>query len=176
MMPASSVVSPMSNLLVRWQQDVTLAAAELGRLNDAAARRRPAPGKWSVKEIVGHLIDSAANNHRRFVEAQFQETLTFPGYAQDRWVTGQRYQEAAWPSLLTLWAAYNDHLVHVVRSIAPTALERARPVHNLDELAWRPVPRTEPATLGYLIEDYVAHLEHHLAQARRLTRPDPPDG
>jgi len=110
----------------------------------------------------------AETNHRRFVESQWQDTLVFAGYAQDAWVSGQRYQEAAWPALVALWASYNDHLIHVVRTTSPTLLQQTRAAHNLDELAWRPVPRAEPATLGYLIEDYVAHLEHHLAQMRRL--------
>ena len=122
-----------------------------------------------MKEIIGHLIDSAANNHRRFVEGQFQDTLTFPGYAQDAWVRSQDYQAASWPSLVALWAGYNDHLMHVVRSIPPAILQQAR-THNFDELGWRPFPRSQPATLQYLIEDYVAHLEHHVAQARGLVR------
>jgi len=173
MKPANGSAASMNTLLTRWQHSVTQAATDLRRLSDTQARRRPARGTWCVKEIVGHLIDSAANNHRRFVEAQLQDTLTFPGYAQDAWVTGQRYQEAAWPSLVALWASYNDHLVHVVRAIPPAVLQQPRPAHNLDELGWRPVPRSEPATLGYLIEDYVAHLEHHVAQARRLAGQDP---
>ena len=155
-------------LLTHWQHSVTQAATDFRRLTDAQARRRPALGKWSIKEIIGHLIDSAANNHRRFVEAQFQDALVFPGYAQDAWVSGQRYQDADWPSLVALWADYNTHLMHVVRTTPPGLLDQSRPNHNLDELGWRPVARTEPATLGYLIEDYVAHLEHHLAQARGL--------
>jgi hypothetical protein len=121
-----------------------------------------------VKEIVGHLLDSAANNHRRFVEGQRQETLVFPGYAQDMWVSVQRYQEAPWPALAELWAGYNNHLIHVVRAIPRSSLEAPRAPHNLDEIGWRPVARTEPVTLAYLIEDYVGHLEHHLAQVRRI--------
>ena len=163
----------MNVLLARWQDSVTQVAADLRRLSDAQARRRPAPGKWSTKEIVGHLIDSAANNHRRFVEAPFQDTLVFAGYAQDAWVTGQSYQEAAWPELVALWADYNAHLMHVVRVIPAPILDRPRP-HNFDEIGWRPVPRSQPATLGYLIEDYVAHLEHHVAQMRRLAGQDIP--
>jgi hypothetical protein len=170
---ANGSAAPMDALLTRWRHSVTQAATDFRRLSDAEARRRPAPGKWSVKEIVGHLIDSAANNHRRFVEAQFQDTLVFPGYAQNDWVAGQRYQEAAWPSLVALWAGYNDHLVHVVRTIPPALLQQPRPAHNFDDLGWRPVPRSEPVTLAYVIEDYVAHLEHHVAQARRLAGEDP---
>ena len=166
---AGSYVRHMDTLLDRWQHAVTHAASELIALPDAAASRRPAAGKWSVKEIIGHLIDSAANNHRRFVEGQFQDTLTFPGYAQGAWVTSQDYQAASWPSLVALWAGYNDHLMHVVRSIPPAVLQQAR-AHNFDELGWRPLPRSQPATLQYLIEDYVAHLEHHVAQARSLVR------
>ena len=109
-------------LLARWQDSVRQAAVDLSRLADVQAGRRPAPGKWSIKEIIGHLIDSAANNHRRFVEAQFQDTLVFAGYAQDAWVRSQRYQDADWPSLVALWARYNDHLMHVVRNIPPALL------------------------------------------------------
>jgi hypothetical protein len=163
-------VRDMDALLDRWHHAVTHAASELMALPDAEASRRPAPSKWSIKEIIGHLIDSAANNHRRFVEGQFQDTLTFPGYAQDAWVTSQDYQAASWPSLVALWAGYNDHLMHVVRSIPPAVLHQSRPAHNFDELGWRPLPRSQPATLRYLIEDYVAHLEHHVAQARNLVK------
>ena len=79
------------------------ASASLSAMPDEAAARRPAPGKWSAKEIIGHLVDSAANNHQRFVRAQFQDDLIFSGYAQDRWVSVQRYQDAPWQDLVTLW-------------------------------------------------------------------------
>ena len=136
----------------------------LEKMSDESTRRRPAPGKWSPREIVGHLIDSASNNHQRFVRAQFQDDLVFPGYAQDAWVSAQNYQDAPWDELLGLWRSFNLHIARVMETASPEARLRPRTRHNLDELAWRPVPRDKPATLDYFMEDYVAHLQHHLDQ------------
>ena len=62
----------------------------LEKMSDEATRQRPAPDKWSPREIIGHLIESASNNHQRLVRAQFQDDLGFSGYAQDAWVSAQR--------------------------------------------------------------------------------------
>ena len=121
-------------------------------------------GKWSPKQIVGHLIDSAANNHQRFVLAQFTNDLIFPGYEQDLWVTSQKYNEASWPDLVHLWAAYNLHLSHVVSVMPEDVLTRARTEHNLDQIAFKAVPKTSPATLEYFVRDYAGHMRHHLTQ------------
>jgi hypothetical protein len=136
----------------------------LEKMGDEATRRRPEPGKWSPREIIGHLIDSASNNHQRFVRALFQDDLVFPGYAQDAWVSAQHYQDAPWAELLALWRSFNLHIAHVMETMPADQRLRPRVRHNLDELAWRPVPRDEPATLDYFMADYVAHLEHHLRQ------------
>jgi DinB superfamily len=161
-------MNDLDALLGHWRRTIDQAAVEFGSVADADARRRPAPGKWSIKELVGHLIDSASNNHRRFVEAQGRDDLVFSGYAQDAWVQLQRYQDAPLPELVALWAALNRHLVHVVRTTPVEVLERPRARHNLDELAWRPVPKGQPVTLAWFVRDYVEHLEHHLAQIRAL--------
>jgi hypothetical protein len=141
------------------------AARQLLAHSDADASRPPAPGKWSKKEIIGHLIDSACNNHGRFVRAQLQDDLIFDGYDQERWVEVQRYRERSWTDLVRLWQAYNLHIVWVMETADAAALTRPRARHNLDDLAWQTVSRSEPTTLEYFMRDYVAHLKHHLRQA-----------
>jgi len=122
------------------------------------------PGKWSRKEIVGHLIDSAANNHQRFVRAQVTNDLIFPGYEQELWVSSQKYNETPWPELVQLWAAYNLHLSHFISVMPEDVLTRLRSEHNLDKIAWQAVPTTSPATLEYFVRDYAGHMRHHLTQ------------
>ena len=133
-------------------------------LTDSETARRPGSGKWSPREIIGHLIDSASNNHQRFVRAAWQEDLVFPGYEQDGWVELQNYQETAWQELVGLWAAFNRHIARVMAAIPEADRVRSRPRHNLHQIAWRAVPESEPATLDYFMNDYVGHLEHHLSQ------------
>ena len=133
-------------------------------LDDETSLLPRAPGKWSPRQIVGHLIDSACNNHARFVRAQFQEDLVFPGYEQDRWVAVQRYQDAPWTELVGLWAAYNQHLARIMSMAPSTELTRPRARHSLDLIAWQTVPADRPATLAYFMHDYIAHLHHHLRQ------------
>jgi hypothetical protein len=131
-------------------------------LPDAATRVRP--GKWSPRELLGYLIDSAANNHQRFVRARFQSDLVFAGYDQDDWVSAQRYQESPWPELVELWSAYNAHLARVMAGVPDEVRLHPHRHHNLDALAWRPVPAGTPATLDYFMADYVGHCRHHLEQ------------
>jgi DinB family protein len=133
-------------------------------VSEEEASRSPAPGKWSAKQVIGHLIDSASNNHQRFVRAQFTDDLVFPGYEQEAWVSVQRYQEASWTDLVGLWHLFNLHLARVIEAIPRSVREKRRARHNLHELAWRPVPESEAATLEYFMRDYVEHLNHHLAQ------------
>ena len=145
------------------------AEPRLRAIDATVSAVRPAPGKWSAREIVGHLIDSAQNNHGRFVRAQLTDDLVFPGYAQEEWVRLQRYQEAEWTALVTLLVTYNRHLARVIEAVEPAIASQPRARHNLHELAWRPLPAERPATLGSFFADYVAHLHHHLAQVWAAT-------
>ena len=140
------------------------AAPKLLQITAAEARRRPRPEKWSPAEIIGHLIDSASNNHQRFVRAQFQNDLVFPGYDQDAWVALQTYRDAPWVDLVTLWKFFNIHIARVMENSPESVRKSPRAKHNLDKLAWRPVRLDQPATLDYFMNDYVGHLKHHLAQ------------
>jgi len=124
----------------------------------------PAPGRWSPREIVGHLIDSASNNHRRFILAQQQDDLVFPGYAQDAWVAVQRYRDAPWEELVSLWRGFNLHLARVMEATPEAERKRLRQRHNLHLIAFKTFPQDQPATLEHLMQDYVDHLEHHMAQ------------
>ena len=145
-------------------QSVEQATLALRLMPDRASRTRPAPGKWSPSEIVGHLIDSASNNHRRFVRAQFQDDLVFEGYDQDSWVNVQRYQEAPWGELIDLWAGFNRHLARVMTAVPESVRLKSHRRHNLHQIAWQTLSPDDPATLDYFMADYVAHLQHHLRQ------------
>ena len=154
-----------SNASADLRAAVELACEHFAAISDSDATLRPAPGKWSRKEILGHLIDSASNNHQRFVRALFQDDLVFPGYEQDRWIDVQRYQERPWRELVELWRAFNLHIAHVIDVTPREIAERVHARHNLHQIAWRTVPQTEPTTLAYFHADYVGHLRHHLRQA-----------
>jgi hypothetical protein len=143
-------------------------SSRLAGVDDATVRRRPAPGKWSIAEIVGHLIDSASNNHQRFNRARSQDSLVFPGYAQDDWVAAQGYQAADWIMLLQLWTAFNLHLADVMERTPAAVRQKSYINHNFDQIAFRPVAAGTPATLEWFMEDYVEHFRHHLTQIDAL--------
>lgn len=131
---------------------------------DKEVAQRPAPEKWSPKEIIGHLIDSASNNHQRFVRAQFTEELIFDGYRQVEWVQVQHYNSANWENLVQLWYYFNWQLARVIELVPEPQKYQLRPKHNLDKIAMKTIPTEKPATLEYFMIDYVKHLEHHLLQ------------
>lgn len=143
----------MKGTLERLPSVLAAATEKLARISDAESSLIPAPGKWSRKQILGHLIDSASNNHQRFVRAQLESPLHFPGYAQERWVSTQNYQGESWEDLVLCWAGCNRHLLHVIAQISAEKLTHLCVIGG-----------SEPVTLEFLAKDYVRHLEHHLAQ------------
>ncbi len=147
-----------------FRNTIVSATARLRDIPETQSGVKNSPDDWSPAEVLGHLIDSAANNHQRFVRAQFTDDLVFSGYEQERWVSSQKYSDESWPDVIQLWSAYNLHLLHVVSVIPEDVLTKARSPHTLDQIAFNLVDKNDPATLEYLIRDYVDHLRHHLDQ------------
>jgi hypothetical protein len=130
----------------------------LRAFNESAASAPTAPGKWSRKEILGHLCDSAGNNLQRIVRAQIPSHLTNgvlrgPGYAQNEWITVQAMSKRSWADVIELWLALNRHVLHVIKNVNRGALQQLIIVGD-----------NPPETLEYIIVDYVAHQVHHLKQ------------
>jgi hypothetical protein len=123
----------------------------LAQLNPDEVGSKPDPREWSKKEILGHLIDSAVNNHQRFVRAVYGVAADFPPYDQEAWVRIQRHNERPWPALVALWSAYNHHLSHVIECIPEDA-----------ESSLCNIGSKELVPLRFVAEDYLRHLHHHL--------------
>jgi hypothetical protein len=117
---------------------------------------KPAPTKWSKKELLGHLVDSAANNHARFVKAQFQEEpFHMEGYARNEWVDIQKYNDKETNSLVELWKVYNEHILFIIENTPEEKLK----IKCIPEDAFE-----NADTLFLLMKDYVDHIDHHLNQ------------
>jgi hypothetical protein len=143
----------MQNVIEEFRRTISESYDRLVKISDEESARPTAAGKWSRKELIGHLIDSASNNHQRFVRAQLAESHSFPSYAQASWVALQGYKDELWEDLTLLWRGYNMHLLHVVSRIPEDKLGVQCTLGN-----------GEPVTLGFIVEDYVNHLKHHLSQ------------
>jgi hypothetical protein len=143
----------MNELSHQLKRVIETAEPRLRAVSEAESEKPVLKGGWSRKQVVGHLIDSASNNHQRFMRALLQGSLEFPGYDQDGMVRVQAVQQADWLTLVGLWAAYNRFLAHVVAHIPDDKLETPCRIGS-----------GNPVTLRYLAEDYVAHMVHHLAQ------------
>lgn len=124
-----------------------------GLLNDELSFKA-APGKWSKKEIIGHLIDSAENNIRRFVVSRYEETPLIV-YNQDKWVLINNYQNWPSPELINLWYLLNKQIVFVLQNTS-------------NEAAQRSCRTSETHTIEWLATDYIKHLRHHLHQVLQL--------
>ena len=138
--------------LGRFQNILDSITPFLREIDENTFTNKPDPAKWSKKEIIGHLIDSAANNHQRFVRAQFEDT-PFIKYDQNKWNEHSYYQQRNGRQLIDLWVVYNQQLLELIMLIPVDLLERKLSIGGL-----------EPVTLDYVIRDYLDHMEHHLRQ------------
>ncbi len=134
------------------RQTITSELPLLEALPAETASLKPAdPTRWSPKQELGHLVDSAVNNHQRFVRAALHGDYTGPGYDQNGWVELHDYQNMSWENIVDLWFRFNAFLARVVDRIPESSLETPCKVG--------PYP---VETLGFVIQDYVVHMQHHL--------------
>lgn len=125
--------------------------SRLEKLSPDAAESKPTPSAWSPKQELGHLLDSAANNHQRIVRAQLENNPAMPTYDQNGWVAVHAYQRRDWAELIETWRAINRQLLAAVESVPDSAWKRTLTVGP-----------SEPLTLQFVLEDYIVHMCHHL--------------
>ena len=141
-------------LSARLEGVVTAAMVWLGGLSDAQASVPESAGKWNAKQVIGHLTDSAVNNLGRIVRMQIAPGMKLSGYEQNEWVELQHYAEREWNKVLEVWAVLNGHVAWAVAHVDKAKLGDKAEVEGSE------------LTLGFLIEDYIAHMEHHLRAMR----------
>ena len=124
----------------------------LKSVSDMKYSIKPSPEKWSRKEILGHLIDSATNNHQRFIRVQFENKPAI-FYDQDMWVTHSHYNELPVKQLVRFWTLYNKQLLEIIKRIPAENLMRECKMKD-----------GKLVTLEFLVNDYVTHLRHHLKE------------
>ncbi|WP_210521277.1 DinB family protein [Hymenobacter terricola] len=136
------------------EAQLALLAEHWERFTEEELLALSGPGRWCKKEVLGHLIDSAVNNYRRFVLAQIEAPpLKLIPYDQDAWVRAANYRQVPSADLLTLWTSANRLILHLLAQIpAPTLAIECFSLNN------------NPVTFRWLIDDYVLHLEHHVRQ------------
>ncbi len=143
----------MTDIARHLRAIVEAAKPRLVSISEPRASEKPYSDKWSRKEILGHLVDSAANNHQRIVRMQEVKDIGAFTYSQQHWVRAQCYHAEPWPDLVELWYRYNAHVAHIIEHVDPASLG-----HTCD------MGYSRPASLEFVITDYVRHLEHHLEQ------------
>ena len=143
----------MKELSEQLRGVVEATEPRLRQITEAESMHSVSRGGWSRKQVVGHLIDSASNNHQRFVRSLLQPSLDFPGYDQAGSVRVQAVDEAEWSLLISLWAAYNRYLAHLIANLPASKLDT--PIR---------IGAGEPITLAFLVSGYLTHLRHHLDQ------------
>jgi hypothetical protein len=123
----------------------------LNQLPSSQVERKPSTSQWSPKEELGHLLDSAANNHQRIVRAQLEDKPKMPGYDGDAWVELHQYQQRNWQEMIALWRALNQQLLAAAEAAPDSAWSRTCTIAD-----------SQPLTMKFVFEDYIAHMLHHL--------------
>lgn len=141
----------MTETAQKLRETINKIVPLLVAVNESETSNKPLPTKWSKKEILGHLIDSACNNQQKFVRMMAQPHLDFVGYEQDYWVATQAYNAYSWQELINAWATYNRHIAHIIENVKPETLQNTISIDG-----------NGLYTLEFIMKDYVEHQLHHL--------------
>jgi nitroreductase len=133
------------------QNTVASAPQRLGAITSESAAHQSSDDAWSRKQELGHLIDSAANNHRRLILAQLEDNPELPSYDGEGWAAANAYQHRDWGSLIETWRRSNIDFMEAVEAVPESAWSRTCRIAG-----------SEPLTLRFVFDDYVSHLDHHL--------------
>ena len=151
----------LQKVVDRLKEHIDTVPSKFLSYTEEELEQKPAPNKWSKKELLGHLIDSAANNHHRFIRAQFEkEPFILSPYEQDDWNRIQKYNEVDTKFLVEFWRMYNLHIRWIIRNFPEEKLNMK--CKSIDE-------RETAETVFLLIKDYVDHMDHHLEQIFQLS-------
>ena len=150
-----SIIHELLSLINEWEPRL------LALSNGAISERRNTQNR-SIKQIVGHMVDSASNNTHRIVHLQYQKSpLIFPDYANlgnnDRWISIQNYQDEEWNELVQLWKCTNIHITHVIRNVDTEKLENE----------WISASN-QKVSLRAMIVDFPRHFKLHLDEIHEL--------
>jgi len=163
-------VSQGARIAARLRAAIDEGAALFDGVSEEQTAWRPAAGEWCAREVIGHLIDSACNNHRRFILNQDAERLSIDPYDQEKWVSLSHYADTPASVLVPAWRTYNDQIARVIERIPDEVLSRRRgPIldYRFPYLNYQP---SDAATLRDLVEDYVGHIRHHFKHIRALVQ------
>lgn len=145
----------MKNIISELNGLVTEYVKKISAISDSDFSAKPLPNKWSKKEVVGHLIDSAQNNLRRFIVTQYESQPPNIIYDQDFWVKANAYQQMKKEEVIALWRMMNERICDVLKTM---------PESNYGRVSNTGQAEIELHTLQWLAEDYIKHMKHHLNQ------------
>jgi hypothetical protein len=130
-------------------------ATKFNAINEADFSAKPLPTKWSKKEVIGHLIDSAQNNLRRFIVGQYESQPPKIVYDQDFWVQANGYQQMEKEEVIALWKLTNERICDILTNM---------PQQNYLKRADTGKTEVQLRSLQWLAEDYIKHMKHHFNQ------------
>jgi len=145
----------MKKTISELQQLVSEFSKKFSEFSEEELSAKRAPNAWSKKEVIGHLIDSAQNNLRRFICGQYETEPPKIVYMQDFWVAANGYNNMNKTEVIMLWKLMNERICAVLENM---------PIENYNKTCNTGKDDVELRSLQWLAEDYNKHLKHHLNQ------------